>query len=139
MPNGLELIERLWVTEDWELARQVLLEAEELRESRNEIEDEFNVDLEDLVSVIDLPDATLRKLKERILFTIEDHVRGFNEVLYQRVCIELDYCNRRNDPTIELLEFLTNALDFLVTAGLISLLALLLKRGYFDKLCQCPP
>ncbi len=137
MPNGLELIERLWVTEDWELARQVLLEAEELRNSRNEIEDEFGIDLEDLESVIDLPDASLRKLKERILTRVDEQVRGYNDALYQKVCVEWDYCNRKNTGKAELAEYLAALLDIVVTGGALALAALLLKRGYFDRLCQC--
>ena len=92
--NGLETVEQLWVTEDWELARQTLVEAPELEGARIEIERDFQIDLNNLDFIDDFPNAKLKRLKERLLIAVESFVSGFKDSLIRQVCIHWDYCNQ---------------------------------------------
>jgi hypothetical protein len=130
-------VEELIVTEDWELARQVLVEAPELYDYRREIEAEFEIDLTNLGSIIDLPDALLSPLKLRLLTQVESWVYQFNDRLYQKVCVEWNYCARKDSGMVLIVEALISVLDIAITKGYFVLTVLLLKRGYFDKLCRC--
>lgn len=135
--NGVATVEQLWVTEDWELARQALVEAPELDEVRREIEREFQIDLNNLEFIDDFPDAKLKRLKERLLIEIESFVSGFKASLVRQVCIHWDYCNQKNSRKSEIAQYLTAALDIVLTQGALTLAVLLMKREYFDKLCGC--
>lgn len=131
-------IENLLVMEDWELARQVIVEADELEDVRIELEDEFQVDLNSLETIIDLPDASLKDLKKILLSKVRSLVQNRSQDLRRRICVELDYCNNKNSRKAEIAAYLVSALDIVVTGGAAALLALLIKQEYFDKLCQCP-
>lgn len=135
--NGLATFEQLWVTEDWELARQALVEAPELEEVRIEIEREFQVDLNDFGFIDDLSNAKFKKLKERLLTGIESFVSGLKVRLVRQVCVEWDYCNQRDSRKSEIAQYLAHALDIFITQGAMTLAVLLMKREYFDKLCGC--
>lgn len=138
MPNGLQTIEQLLVTEDWELGRQIIVETEDFRDIREEIEGEYDISLDNLVTIIALPADFFETLKQRILTAIESRIEIFNDAMYQLICVEWDYCARRGDPMTDIAEHLIGAiLDLMVTGG-ASVAILLLKRGYFDGLCQCP-
>lgn len=138
MPIGLPAVEQLFVTEDWELARQVIVEAPEFSDIRGEIENEHRIALGDLESIIDLPEASFRRLKEAILERVESRVREYNDAIHQKVCVEWDYCNKRESRKVEIAEYIAAVLDIVVTGGAVALAALLLKREYLDKLCRCP-
>lgn len=135
--NGLETVEQLWVTEDWELARQTLVEAPELEGARIEIERDFQIDLNNLDFIDDFPNAKLKRLKERLLIAVESFVSGFKDSLIRQVCIHWDYCNQKNSRKSEIAQYLTAALDIVITQGALTLAVLLMKREYFDKLCNC--
>jgi hypothetical protein len=137
MPNGVVVLEQLLVTEDWELGRQVLIESSTLAEERREVEDRFEVRLESLESILDLPDASLKQLKEEILVKVEAKVREYNSDLYQKICVELDYCNNKDSWKWRAAEYTAAVLDIAFGGGGVALGVLLLKREYFDKLCKC--
>ena len=135
--NGLETVEQLWVTEDWELARQTLVEAPELEGARIEIERDFQIDLNNLDFIDDFPNAKLKRLKERLLIAVESFVSGFKDSLIRQVCIHWDYCNQKNSRKSEIAQYLTAALYIVITQGALTRAVLLMKREYFDKLCNC--
>jgi hypothetical protein len=64
-------------------------------------------------------------------------VGQFNDRLYQKVCVEWDYCARKDSGIALIIEALVSVLDIVITKGYFALAVLLLKRGYFDKLCRC--
>ena len=137
MPNGVMVLEQLLVTEDWDLARQVLVEASALAEERQDIEDRFGVSMRSLESILDLPEVSLKQIKRDILIKVEAKVREYNSDLYQRICVELDYCNNKDSWKWRAAEYTAAVLDIAFGGGGVALGVLLLKREYFDKLCKC--
>ncbi|RBI65398.1 hypothetical protein DQ400_18115 [Vreelandella sulfidaeris] len=138
MSNDLAVFEEYWVTEDWELARQVILGSDKMYELYGaKIEADFEVELGNLESIIELPDAKLKKLKDLLIANVITFVKGYDRDLKRKVCEEWDYCSKRNSSKAEKVEYLILALDIVATSGLLALVTLLLKREYFDKLCKC--
>ena len=105
---------------------------------RQELEDQFQVDLNSLETIFDLPDASLKKIKEILISKVLLLVQSRRQDLRRLICFELDYCNYKKSRKAEIAAYLVSALDIVVTGGAASLLALLIKQEYFDKLCQCP-
>ena len=48
-------------TEDWELARQSIIEVEEFKSARSDMELEFNIDLTDIDAIVDFAHGILSK------------------------------------------------------------------------------
>ena len=137
MPNGVVVMEQLLITEDWELGRQVLIESSALAEERQEIEDRFDVSIEKLELILDLPDASIKQIKKEILLKVEAKIRDYNSELYEKICVELDYCNNKDAWKWRAAEYTAAVLDIIFGGGGVALGVLLLKREYFDKLCKC--
>lgn len=130
--------EQLWVIEEWELARQILVGAPEFEEFREEIEYKFDIDLEILEDIVDLPDAGLRELQERILASVESFTNRFKNTLYDKVCVEWEYCKQKNSRKSVIAEYIASAIDIAMAGGALTLAIVLMKREYLDKLCHCP-
>ena len=137
MANTVVVLEQLLVTEDWELGRQVLVEASAFAEDREQIEAEFAVSLRQLDAVLELPDASLRRLKEVVLERVQTRVRDYDDELYQRICVELDYCKNKDVWKWRAAEYLAAILDIVFGGGGVTLAVLLLKREALDRLCKC--
>lgn len=138
MSNAVAVLEQLLVTEDWELGRQVLVDASVFADDAQRLEAEFDVSLRHLEMIFDLPDADRMRLKREILARFEARLRDYNDDLYQKICVELGYCANKEAWKWRAAEYLAGALDILFGGGGIALAVLLLKREYLDKLCKCP-
>jgi len=125
-------------TEDWELARQSLVELEELRSARDEIESRFDIDLTNIEAIIDLPTDSFNNLKKDLTIAVDSQLLRFSEMFRQKVCIELDYCNLKKSKGWRIVEYLIGALAIVFDKGLIPLSFYIFKREILDELCQCP-
>ena len=130
-------IEELLATDKWELARQTIVESPVFAPERDRIENEFGISLSDVSSVIDLPLDSFKKLQKRLLDVVQDYFATVRDQLYQRVCVEFDYCEQKKTRGWRIMEYLVGVFDVLVTNGGATLAMLALKTEVFDKLCGC--
>jgi hypothetical protein len=124
--------------EDWELARQSMVELEEFRSARDEIESRFDIDLTDMEAIVDLPTDSFNDLKRDLVITVDSQLLRFSEMFRQKVCVELDYCNLKKSKSWRIVEYLIGALAIVFDKGLIPLSFYIFKREILDELCQCP-
>jgi len=124
-------------TEDWELARQSLVELEEFRSARDEIESRFDIDLTDIEAIIDLPTDSFNNLKEDLIIAVDSQLLRFSEMFREKVCVEVDYCNLKKSKGWRIVEYLIGALAIVFDKGLIPLSFYIFKREILDELCQC--
>jgi len=124
--------------EDWELARQSMVELEEFRSARDEIESRFEIDLTDIEAIVDLPTDSFSDLKRDLVITVDSQLLRFSEMFRQKVCVELDYCNLKKSKGWRIVEYLIGALAVVFDKGLIPLSFYIFKREILDELCQCP-
>ena len=106
-------------TEDWELARQSLVELEEFRSARDEIESRFDIDLTDMEAIVDLPTDSFNDLKRDLTIAVDSQLLRFSEMFRQKVCVELDYCNLKKSKRWRIVEYLIGALAIVFDKGLI--------------------
>src|SRR5690242_10089587 len=125
-------------TEDWELARQSLVELEEFRSARDEIESRLDIDLTDIEAIIGLPTDSFNNLKKDLTIAVDSQLLRFSEMFRQKVCVELDYCNLKKSKGWRIVEYLIGALAIVFDKGLIPLSFYIFKREILDELCQCP-
>jgi hypothetical protein len=125
-------------TEDWELARQSLMELEEFRSARDEIESRFDIDLTNMEAIVDLPIDSFNDLKRELVIAVDSQLLRFSEMFRQKVCVELDYCNLKKSKSWRIVEYLIGALAVVFDKGLIPLSFYIFKREILDELCQCP-
>lgn len=137
MPSGLKTIEELIVTEDWELARQIIQEAPEFEESRREIEARFGIAIGDLDSIIHLPEDSYRRLGKLLLETIEARLELIRDELHRKICEEFDYCRQKKKLGWRVMEYISGVLDIFFTKGGLTLAVLVIKNEFLDKLCRC--
>ena len=124
-------------TEDWELARQSLVELEEFRSARDEIESRFDIDLTNIEAIIDLPMDSFNNLKKDLTIAVDSQLLRFSEMFRQKVCVELDYCNLKKSKGWRIVEYLIGALAIVFDKGLIPLSFYIFKREILDELCRC--
>jgi hypothetical protein len=124
--------------EDWELARQSMVELDELRDARDEIEARYEIDLTDIEAIVDLPTDSFNDLKGDLVSAVDSQLLRFSEMFRQKVCVELDYCNLKKNKSWRIVEYLIGALAIIFSKGLISLAFYIFKREILDELCQCP-
>jgi hypothetical protein len=124
--------------EDWELARQSMVEVEEFRSARDEIESRFDIDLTDIEAIVDLPTDSFNDLKRDLVIAVDSQLLRFSEMFRQKVCVELDYCNLKKSKGWRIVEYLIGALAVVFDKGLIPLSFYIFKREILDELCQCP-
>ncbi len=124
-------------TEDWELARQSLVEIEEFRSARGEIEFKFEIDLTDIEAIVELPADSFSDLKRDLVTVIDSQLLRFSEMFRFKVCIELDYCNLKKSQRWRVVEYLIGALSIVFDKGLIPLSFYIFKREILDELCKC--
>ena len=125
-------------TEDWELARQSMMELEEFRSARDEIESRFDIDLADMEAIVDLPTDSFNDLKRELVIALDSQLLRFSEMFRQKVCVELDYCNLKKSKSWRIVEYLIGAMAIVFDKGLIPLSFYIFKREILDELCQCP-
>ncbi|MFA7387043.1 MAG: hypothetical protein WCZ87_05210 [Thiohalobacteraceae bacterium] len=87
--------------------------------------------------MLELPDASLRRLKEAILEKVQTRARNYDDELYQRFCVELDYCKNKDVWKWRAAEYLAAILDIAFGGGSVTLAVLLFKREALDRLCRC--
>jgi hypothetical protein len=124
--------------EDWELARQSMVELEEFRDARDEIESRHDIDLTDIEAIVDLPADSFNDLKGDLVSAVDSQLLRFSEMFRQKVCVELDYCNLKKNKSWRIVEYLIGALASIFSKGLITLAFYIFKREILDELCQCP-
>jgi hypothetical protein len=125
-------------TVDWELARQSMMELEEFRSARDEIESRFDIDLADMEAIVDLPTDSFNDLKRELVIAVDSQLLRFSEMFRQKVCVELDYCNLKKSKSWRIVEYLIGALAVVFDKGVIPLSFYIFKREILDELCQCP-
>jgi len=136
MPDILS-IEEMVATENWNLAREVISTSEDFSNERDLIENEFEVSMDNLGSIIDLPHDRFENLKKRLLEIIKKRFISLEAELYQQICIELDYCNAKKEKGWRITEYIAAVFDILLTGGATALAILAIKTEYLDKLCGC--
>lgn len=124
-------------TEDWELARQSLIELEEFRDARSEIESKFEIDLTDIEAIIELPTDSFSDLKRDLVAAVDSQLLRLSEIFRLKVCVELDYCNLKKSQRWRIVEYLIGALSIVFDKGLIPLSFYIFKREILDELCKC--
>lgn len=124
--------------EDWELARQSMIEVEEFRSARDEIESRFDIDLTDIEAIVGLPTDSFNDLKRDLVIALDSQLLRFSEMFRQKVCVELDYCNLKKSKSWRIVEYLIGALAVVFDKGLIPLSFYIFKREILDELCHCP-
>ena len=126
-------------TEDWELARQSIIEVEEFKSARSDMELEFNIDLTDIEAIVDLPTDSFEKLKQELTTTLDAQLLRLSETFRTKVCVDLDYCNLKKSQRWRIVEYIIGALAFVFDKGLIPLAFYIFKREILDELCECEP
>jgi hypothetical protein len=126
-------------TEDWELARQSLIELEGFKSARSDIELELDIDLANIEAIIDLPSDSFEKLKQRLTNTLDTQLLLLSEAFRIKVCVELDYCNLKKSKRWRVVEYLIGALAVVFDKGLIPLAFYIFKREILDEVCKCLP
>jgi|SRR3954447_6603771 hypothetical protein len=124
-------------TEDWELARQSIIELGEFRSARSDIELELDIDLNDIEAIVDLPTDSFEKLKQVLTTTLDTQLLLLSETFRVKVCIDLDYCNLKKSQRWRIVEYLIGALALIFDKGLIPLAFYIFKREILDELCGC--
>ena len=124
-------------TEDWELARQSLIELEEFKSARSEIEFKFEIDLTDIEAIIELPTDSFSDLKRDLVIAVDSQLLRLSEMFRLKVCVELDYCHLKKSQRWRIVEYLIAALSVVFDKGLIPLSFYIFKREILDELCKC--
>jgi len=135
VPAGEALV--YLATEDWELARQSILELEEFRSARSDLELEFDIDLANIEAIIDLPSDSFERLKQQLTSAVDAQLLLLSETFRIKVCVELDYCNLKKGKGWRIVEYLIGALAIVFDKGLIPLAFYIFKREILDELCKC--
>jgi hypothetical protein len=84
---------------------------------------------------------------QRVIATFDKMFKEGEDALRQKICNDLNYCDRKGHDLIKLLRDVAALLvmaHVLVWHPLGLMVALtaavwLYRNGYFDKLCKCPP
>ena len=137
MVSDVQTMERLLTAENWELARQAINEAVQFAEEKQKLEEEFEISLGDLGSIIDLPEDSLKRLQKRLLKTVDAYFTSARDELHKKVCGEFDYCKMKKKWGWRVCEYLIGAVDVFATNGGATLAMLGLKTEVLDKLCRC--
>ncbi len=93
--------------------------------------------MDDIESIYELPENDFRDFKEKLIFTVTEIYRENQEELRQKVCVEFEYCKKRNSMEATALEAGVIALDIAHTGGIAYLIFFGFRRGFFDELCGC--
>ena len=137
MAHDLKTIEQLIVTEDWELARQIIEEVPEFEEDRSSIEAEFGVAIGDLGSIINLPEDSFRRFKKVLIQRLEARLDRIRDELHKKICEEFDYCRQKKKLGWRVMEYVAGVLDIFYTRGGITIAIAVIKNEFLDKLCDC--
>ena len=124
--------------DEWDLAVEVLATIEAFSEARYRLENKYQSDVRDLQRLALLPAFEFKKFQRDAIRAVERRLHSINHDLYQRICVELDYCDRRDMPQARLISYLIGILDIAFGSGAIALAVLIAKREYLDKVCNCP-
>ncbi len=123
--------------ETWEVAFYLIRDSDDLYDLQVDLQKEFEVNFDDMESVIDLPTDSFRDFKEKVILRATEVLDSNREALYQKVCVEFEYCRKRNTLTATALEAAVISLDIAQTGGVAYLVFFGFKRGFFDELCGC--
>jgi hypothetical protein len=124
--------------DDWALALEVLTTVEAFGEPRYRLEQKYEMDIGDVQRLALLPAFEFKRFKRDAVRAVEKRLHAINHDLYQKLCIDLKYCERRDMPQARLISYLIGILDIIFGAGAIALAVLIAKREYMDKVCNCP-
>jgi len=124
--------------DDWVLALQVMTTVDAFAEQRYRFERDYDTDLRDLGHIALLPAFKFKRLKRDAVRSVEKGLHKINDELYQKLCRDFNYCERRDMPLSRLISYLIGVLDVIYGEGAIALAVLIAKREYLDKVCNCP-
>jgi hypothetical protein len=124
--------------DDWALALEVLSSSNRFVEQRHYIESKYESDVRDIQRLLLLPEFQFKKFKKDAIHAVESGLHDINHQLYKRLCVDFNYCDRRDMPLARLLSYLIGVLDVVHGSGAIALAVLIAKREYLDKVCNCP-
>lgn len=139
MPVTREELVQAFALEQIELARIVVLENRHFAEVGQFLDHRYNRQWREHGWLLMQDPSVITQFKREIFSRIECIVRQFNHRLYQAICVDLNWCQKRNHPTVEYAEYIAAALDIFGTDGAAALIVLLIKRKFLDKLCNCGP
>jgi hypothetical protein len=137
MANGVQTLESLLTTENWELARQAINEAPQFAGEKQRIEEEFGISLDYLGSIIDLPEDSFNRFQQQLFTTVKRYFTSAHDELYQKICIEFNYCEMKRKWGWRVAEYLIGIVDIFGGSGGGALAVLVLKTEVLDKLCGC--
>ena len=129
--------EEFVVTENWELARQAVSEGSDFIEDRRRIEDEFGISLDDIGTIIDLPQDVFKKLQKRLLGSTSDYFKSRRAEMHKKICVDLNYCEAKKTRTWRVAEYVLAVGDLFLTGGGGAIAILALKTEVLDELCGC--
>ena len=69
--------------------------------------------------------------------TLRDFMQQRRDELYRQICIEFEYCKKRNTKSAKALEASILLIDIFQTGGIAYLILFGFRSGFLDELCQC--
>ncbi len=133
----LRTMEELLQQEPWDVARELIESHPGFADARLIVDAEFGVWVGDREGILDLPEADLRRLKQRLIELVQEKLLEQREELHEKICVELDYCKVKDQGRAKLVRYLAGALDVFFTSGGVSLAILVLEEEFLKKLCGC--
>lgn len=133
----LRTIDELLQQEPWNVARELIAGHPEFADARQVIDDEFGVWVGDVDGIRELPEADFRRLKKRLIELVQEQLQAHRDALHEKICLELNYCQVKDQGRAKLVRYIAGALDVFVTNGGVSLAILLLEEEFLKKLCGC--
>ncbi len=139
MPITREKLVQAFALAQIELARIVVLENQHFADVGQFLDHRYDGQWRQHGWLLMQDRSVATQFKREIFSRIERIVRQYNHHLYQAICVNLNWCQNRNHPTVEHAEYIAAALDIFGTNGAAALTVLLIKRKFLDKLCNCGP
>lgn len=137
MAGELQTYEEIMRLEEWEAAFYAIRDSDDMYDLQQELEKDFEIDFDNMEDVKDLPQDTFSDFKKRVTLTVTNHLNSVKDQLYQKVCVEFEYCKKRDTFSAKTLEGLILLLDFFKTGGIAYFTFFGFKSGFFDQLCRC--
>lgn len=137
MAGTTQAFEEILNLQAWEAAFYAIRDSDDLYEQRHDLESEFEINFDDMATVIELPHDSLSDFRKKITFTVTEHLNSVRGDLYRKVCEEFEYCKKRESFGAKALEALILMIDLFETGGIAYFIFFGFKSGFFDQLCKC--
>lgn len=123
--------------DDWALAVEVLSSSDHFSEQRDQLQRKYETYVDDIQKLALLPALEFKTFKRDAIRAVERDLHDINHELYKRLCVDFNYCDRRDMPLARLISYLIGILDVIYGQGAIALAVLITKREYLNKVCNC--